>query len=171
MNVSVRAIRPVPSERKWLESAYSDYLTDLAPLNTGLFPALTEFGHQGHDQLDAWFADSSVSVLCLFYGDKPVGFAVVRQARRAPGQTVYDYSMAEFFVSRSWRRRGIGQQAVRLILDRFAGRWEILEHLRNPEAVKFWRKTVAQYAGRAYRESVQNGEVRQYFQSGPRRPS
>jgi predicted acetyltransferase len=79
--------------------------------------------------------------------------------------------MAEFFISRGWRRRGIGQQAVRLILDRFAGRWEILEYLRNPEAVKFWRKTVAHYAGSGFRESVQNGEVRQYFNSGPRRPS
>ena len=76
MNVSVRNTRPVPSERKWLERAYSDYLVDLAPLNTGLFPALSEFGHQGQDQLASWFADPNVNVLSLYYGEQPVGFAV-----------------------------------------------------------------------------------------------
>lgn len=171
MNVSVRDARSMQSDRHWLEGAYGDYLSDLAPLNTGLFPALPEFGHRGPDLLDSWFADSSAHVLILVYGEQPVGFAMVRHRKPLPGQPAIDFSMAEFFIARSWRRRGIGQQAVRLILDRFAGRWEILEYLRNPGAVTFWRRTLSQYAGRSYRETVLNGEVRQYFHSGPKRPS
>ena len=35
-------------------------------------------------------------------------------------------------MSRAQRRLGIGRTAVQLILNRFAGRWEISEYLRNP---------------------------------------
>ena len=74
--------------------------------------------------------------------------------------------MAEFFIARSQRRLGIGQTAVQLILNRFAGRWEINEYLRNPGAVSFWRRVVAGYTRGSYQERIVNGEVRQVFDSG-----
>lgn len=144
-------------------------MNDLAPLATGLFPVLDEIGHRGPDQLGRWFADSSTQILTILSGAEPVGFAMVRLCRGASLRPQRDYSMAEFFVAKSWRRRGIGQQAVRLILDRFAGRWEIMEYTRNPGAVKFWRDVVRQYTAGRFQERVGNGEVIQYFESGSRR--
>jgi predicted acetyltransferase len=73
--------------------------------------------------------------------------------------------MAEFFIAREWRRRGLGQEAVRLICDRFAGRWHIMEYLRNAPAVTFWRRVVNAYTGSNYREQSSSGEVHQYFDS------
>ncbi len=90
-------------------------------------------------------------------------------ATAASSAPLPEFSMAEFFIARSWRRRGIGAQAVRLILDRFTGRWLISELLRNDTAVRFWRRVVGTYTGGAYQESVVDGEVRQRFQSGTRR--
>jgi predicted acetyltransferase len=58
---------------------------------------------------------------------------------------------------------------VELILNRFAGRWEITEYLRNPVAVAFWRRVVAAYTKGTYQERVTNGEVRQVFESGAQR--
>ena len=80
-----------------------------------------------------------------------------------------DYRMAEFFIARTRRRLGIGQTAVQLIFSRFAGRWEITEYLRNADAVSFWRRVVATYTGGSYQERVVNGEVRQVFESGPKK--
>ncbi len=80
-----------------------------------------------------------------------------------------EYRMGEFFIAREFRGRGLGQGAVQLILDRFAGRWEITEYQRNAGAVKFWRRVVALYTGGAFQERVINGEVRQSFESGSRR--
>jgi predicted acetyltransferase len=77
-----------------------------------------------------------------------------------------DYRMAEFFITRPRRRLGIGQTAVKLILSRFAGRWEITEYLRNAGAVSFWRRVVAAYTQGRYQERVMNGEVHQVFVSG-----
>lgn len=169
MNVSVRDARRSHADREWLESIYGDYLNDLAPLNTGLFPVLDEVGHRDSDQLGRSFANSSIHILVIVHGEQPVGFAMVRVCRPGVGALQLDYSMAEFFITAPWRRRGIGQQAVRLLLDRFTGRWEIMEYQRNPGALQFWRETVARYTGGRYQERVSNGEVHQYFHSGPRR--
>ncbi len=167
--VSVRDCRD--EDRRWIASVYRDYLNDLAASATGLFPTLPEVGHREPDQLHTWFADSNTQVLTVLYGDEPVGFAKITllRARLKSAAEAPEFSMAEFFVARAHRRRGFGAQAVRLILDRFTGRWLISELLRNQPAVHFWRRVVATYTDGAYQEAIVDGEVRQRFQSGARR--
>jgi predicted acetyltransferase len=177
--VSVRDCRN--EDRRWIASVYRDYLNDLAASATGLFPALPEFGHREPDQLHNWFADANTQVLTVLFGEQLVGFAKIKlltaPIKPAAGGTgsgprpaeAPEFSMAEFFIARPFRRRGIGAQAVRLILDRFTGRWLISELLRNDAAVHFWRRVVAAYTGGAYQEAIVDGEVRQRFQSGARR--
>jgi predicted acetyltransferase len=169
MTISVRDTRQSRSDRQWIESVYRDYLTDLAPLGTGVFPALPEFGHREPDQLASWFADSGARLLTILKDDQPVGFAMVRTGQVLPGRGAVDYSMAEFFIARPYRRRGVGQEAVRLILDRFSGRWHIMEYQRNPQAIAFWRRVVGAYTAGQYQERGASGEIHQYFDSGARR--
>jgi predicted acetyltransferase len=165
VTVSVRDARASANDRRWIENIYRDYLDDLAPLNTGIFPILGEVGHRGHDQISRWFADSSAYPLIIVKSAAAVGFAMVARVAALVGRSDVDYRMAEFFIERSQRRRGIGQSAVQIILNRFAGRWEINEYLRNPVAVNFWRRVVGAYTGGDYEERIVNGEVRHFFQS------
>ena len=79
---------------------------------------------------------------------------VARGARAGRRQPRVDYRMAEFFIARTRRRLGIGRTAVQLILNRFAGRWEITEYLRNAGAVSFWRRVVADLHARAATRSA-----------------
>jgi predicted acetyltransferase len=169
MAVSVRDTRQSRSDRRWIESVYRDYLNDLAPLGTGIFPILGEIGHREPDQLASWFADSSAQILTILHNDQPVGFAMVRIGQPLATRTSIDFSMAEFFIARDWRRRGVGQEAVRLIFDRFSGRWHIMEYLRNPGAVSFWRRVVNSYTEGRYQEQTRDGEVHQSFISNARR--
>jgi predicted acetyltransferase len=166
MTVSVRDARTYHGDRQWIESVYRDYLDDLAPLNTGIFPALGEVGHREPDQLTRWFGDPTAQLLTILNHQQPAGFAMVTPGGTIAGNKRSDHRMAEFFVIRSQRRRGVGRSAVRLILDRFDGSWEIIEYLRNPSAVSFWRKVIALYTSGNYEERVVNGEVRQTFNSG-----
>jgi predicted acetyltransferase len=163
MTVTVREARSNVPDRQWIEGVYRDYLDDLGLLNTGIFPALGEVGHREPDQLQRWFMDSSVTLLTILDEGQPAGFALVARDMRASREN--DYRMAEFFVAKPHRRRGVGRSAVRLILNRFAGRWEIVEYARNPNAVKFWRSVVSGYTRGDFRERNVNGEVRQYFTS------
>jgi len=175
--VSLRDGRGSREDRRWIESIYHDYLTDLAPSATGIFPALGEIGHRVPDQLMHWYSDRTAQVMTVVYGADRAGFAMVQQRLQAVASggaagtaPTVEYLMKEFFIARQWRRRGIGAQAVRLLLDRFTGRWLITEHTRNLTAVNFWRRVVSTYTAGQYQERIVNGEVHQRFESGSRRP-
>ena len=172
MAISVRDARRSPADRAWIESVYRDYLNDLAPLSTGLFPVLGEIGHREPDQLARWFSDPTAFPFVILDGNEFAGFAMVGRGATRAGSSPVDFRMAEFFVVAPHRRRGVGRSAVQIILDRLAGKWEILEYLRNPDAVSFWRSVVTRYTQGRYQERMQNGEVRQVFDSvGPARPA
>jgi predicted acetyltransferase len=180
--VSLRDSRSARNDRRWIEGVYRDYLTDLAPAATGIFPVLGEVGHSEPDQLLRWFADRTAQIVTILYNDEPVGFAMFRRRSPpaaaaagapagVPAGAAPEFSMAEFFIARSWRRRGIGAEAVRLLFDRFDGQWLISEHGRNTAAVKFWRRVVAAYTGGKYQERLVDGDVQQHFASGRYRPA
>ena len=165
VTVSVRDARPSQSDRLWIGSIYREYLDDLATLSTGIFPVLGEVGHREPDQIARWFGDRNAFPLVILKTTERVGFAMVARSSQPPQPPAIEYRMAEFFISRASRRLGVGRTAVNLILNRFAGRWEITEYLRNPDAVSFWRRVVASYTRGSYQERVVNGEVRQVFDS------
>jgi predicted acetyltransferase len=164
VSVSVRDARESRADRSWIAQVFRDYMDDLDPLGTGIFPALGEVGHREPDQVARWFSDPNAWPLIIAQSRLPVGFAMVARAG-----AVADYRMGEFFIDRKHRGLGLGRSAVQLILDRFAGRWEITEYQRNPAAVAFWRRVVTSYTGGSFQERIINGEVRQTFESGPRR--
>ena len=164
MTISLRDARGSRADRSWIAKVFRDYIDDLDPLSTGIFPVLGEVGHREPDQVARWFGDPNAVPLVIAQSQLPVGFAMVARLPGAAG-----YRMGEFFIDRAHRGLGLGRGAVQLILDRFAGHWEIIEYQRNPAAVKFWRRVVAAYTGGRYEERVFNGEVRQTFESGLRR--
>ena len=165
MSVSVRDARASKSDRLWIGNIYREYLDDLSALSTGIFPVLGEVGHREPDQIARWFGDRNAYPLIILKTAEPVGFAMVAHTQAPPSPRVVEYRMVEFFITRASRRLGVGRTAVNLILNRFAGRWEITEYLRNPDAVSFWRRVVAGYTSGSYQERVINGEVRQVFDS------
>jgi predicted acetyltransferase len=169
--VSIRDCRHSKKDRKWIQDVYGEYLDALADLNTGLFSVIGADSPREDEIFANWFANDQSHPLVILKGPDPVGFALVTRPRiPAAGETAVNYHMSEFFVRKPNRRIGIGRDAARLIFDRFAGDWEIVEYMRNPGAVAFWRRVVATYCGGRYSERSRNGEVRQRF-STPSRPT
>jgi predicted acetyltransferase len=162
MAVSLRDARVHAADCSWIESVFRDYLDDLRLRRTGVFPVLGTVGLAEASQVQGWLADRNASLLTILDDRQPAGFALVVHESGLAGP---DYRMAEFFIARPQRRRGIGREAARLILDRFSGRWQISEDAANPEAVAFWRNVLAAYTRGDYRERAGGGEVRQYFSS------
>jgi predicted acetyltransferase len=165
MTVAVRDCRASSKDRQWLTGVYGQYLVDLAPQGTGAFPILGEIGHREPDLLASWFNDASAHILTVLRDHQPAGFALVREKHAATVGAANEYTMAEFFVARQWRRHAVGRASVRLILDRFVGRWHVMEYTRNAVAVAFWRNVVREYTHGQYQERAGNGEVHQYFES------
>lgn len=162
MAVSLRDARVHPADRRWIESMFRDYLDDLRVHRTGLFPVLGAMGLPEPQHVQNWLADRNAALLTILDDQQPAGFAVVMREDADAG---IDYRLAEFFIARSRRRRGIGRGAARLLFDRFAGRWLVAQDAANQEAVAFWRNVLTGYTRGDYRERSGHGEVRQYFSS------
>jgi predicted acetyltransferase len=168
--VSIRDAQNSPQDRTWIQAQYPEYLEDLSTLsmNTGMFPASGEYGERHAELMARWFADDSSHPLVILKDERPAGFALVSRPPRNRRDQV-DFRMAEFFVTLKSRRLGIGRDAARLIFNRFAGTWEIVEFLYNKPAVAFWRAILTEYTGSKFQETIAHGEVRQVFRStGPR---
>ena len=56
--------------------------------------------------------------------------------------------VAEFFVIRGARGKGVGAAAAHALLAAFPGRWEIRVRQTNPLAKRFWGRVAHTWAGR-----------------------
>ena len=169
MSVTLHDAKWSEEHQLWIRSVYPEYLDELAEVShsgTGVFPVFGEHGARHAELLARWFRDDRSHPLVILDGGRAVGFALVARppaGPAAPGTAAY--RMAEFFVRRDDRRRGVGRVAASLIFSRFAGLWEIVEAAANGDAVRFWRRTVMDYTRGRYDERVRDGEVRQRFQT------
>ncbi|MGC9536231.1 GNAT family N-acetyltransferase [Streptomyces sp. UG1] len=116
---------------------------------------MSEFGGQlpnpdgtfRSERLEAAFADAVDWAPYLFdSGGRPVGFAFVR-ALGGPVRV-----LNSFFVVRGARRAGVGLQAVRQVVARHPGDWEVAFQDDNPGAVRFWRRAAEELAPGAWSE-------------------
>jgi len=72
------------------------------------------------------------------------------------------HDIAEFFVMRKYRGRGVGAQAAASLFGRFPGRWTVRQQLTNPAATAFWRKAIRY----PFQEHEQGTEIVQSFTAG-----
>ena len=86
------------------------------------------------------------------------GFALVQ---RINSSSPWIYRMGQFFVCRTYQRRGVGRRATHRLFDRFAGHWQIETMGANRSAQRFWRRATEGYAPRA--EETPYGVTRLYF--------
>ncbi len=113
---------------------------------------VTEHGVFGYRYLDHYWTDGHRTPFFIRADEKLAGFALVRHLDDG------GYSIAEFFVMRAYRRRGVGRMAVRELFARFGGRWsfDVLE--ANTGAIPFWRSIAGAEEGQE--ESTEDGDQR-----------
>jgi predicted acetyltransferase len=170
--MSLRITRAAPTEYPILRNLYPLYLHDLSEYGDGY--SLDPQGLWQPDYLPTWLTESAqVHPLLFRWEDRPVGFAFVGQAPfpyMTPGR---DFRLSEFFIVRSQRRHGLGQQAARAVFDRFRGVWELSQLRENRRAISFWRRVLTEYTGGAFQETLIDGEPAQVFDNRhlpPRHP-
>ncbi len=86
---------------------------------------------------------------------KEAGFVFIKQIPSSAFEG-YIWDMAEFFVLRSQRRRGIGVRLAHLVFQRFPGSWQVRVMESNSAAFAFWQKVIAAFHG----SEVQPSRVR-----------
>ena len=111
-------------------------------------------GEYLHRYFDEYWTDPDRKAFLFRAGGALAGFALVF--------TGEPHDIAEFFVMRKYRRRGVGAQAAASLLDQFPGRWTVRQQLANPAATAFWRKAIRY----PFQEHEQGTEIVQSFTNG-----
>lgn len=112
---------------------------------------LDEHGYFGYPYLDYYWVEPDRYPFIVRVDGKIAGFALINQHTHFPDS---QYSVAEFFILRKYRLRGIGRQAAVDIFDRFRGRWEISKLPTNVAALRFWHEVIKSYLPERYTETV-----------------
>jgi predicted acetyltransferase len=106
------------------------YLYDMTESMT--FPVGPD-GRFGYDFLDRFWQFPYL----IHAGDEIAGFALVLDHCPLTDRRSC-FFMAEFFVLRAHRHRGIGKAAVNDLIDRHPGDWHVGVPLQNRPALAFW---------------------------------
>ena len=107
--------------------------------------------------LSAYWSDPRRHPFLIRVDERLAGFALVQERSRLTGDDAVR-DVAELFVMRKYRRRGVGAYAARWLFDRFRGRWEVRQKVENQAATAFWRRVIGQYTDGRFEEVAWDDE-------------
>lgn len=119
---------------------------------------LTAHGTFVYRFLDHYFVEVGRSAWLVRHDGHLGGFVLVRQLPDGA------HEMAEFFVVRAHRRRGVGREAAHRAFAARPGRWEVAYDSANTGAAAFWLGVVDAIATSAVEHRREGPPVRTYEQ-------
>jgi predicted acetyltransferase len=124
-------------DREIVENLMQIYLHDLSQFDGSLPNSRGKFDCGEHFPL-YWTEPDRYPYLFSEHG-AVVGFALVRRL----GFDVY--AVAEFFVLRAYRGKGIARSCAKALFELHRGTWQVAELEENIPAQEFWRSTIREY--------------------------
>lgn len=105
-------------------------------------------GRFGYAHLPLYWSQPERYPFLIKVDGRLVGFALVKSGSEISGdKTTWD--MAEFFVIRGCRRRGVGTRIAHELWARFSGTWEVRVMQSNVPAYLFWMRAISVFAEKA----------------------
>lgn len=143
-------LQPIPlAEKAALKAMLDPYLIEHADL---VDPRRVHGDPRSYDYFDPYWVDPDRHPYWIMADGERVGFCLVN-AHPPSGQTV-DHAVAEFSVLAAHRRGGLGRAAVRAMLARHPGQWELQVYHANTGGLAFWPRALAA-AGVSARQVLQ----------------
>jgi len=103
-------------------------------------------GRFGYKHLSLYWCEPHRHPFLVRMDGKLGGFVLVKRGSEiSSDDTVWD--MAEFFILRGYRRRGMGTQTAHEVWQRFSGLWEVRVMESNNSAHQFWARAIAAFVG------------------------
>jgi nucleoside triphosphatase len=150
---AVEVIAAEPSDQQVLANLLQLYLYDLSEFDAAQ-PGLD--GRYGYSYLESYWTEPGRHPFLVRVKGQTAGFVLVCTVSAGADPL---HSVAEFFVLRSYRRRGVGRAVAQRIFERFPGRWQVKQHAANLPAQAFWRRVIGQYTQGRFKEGWQAEEA------------
>jgi predicted acetyltransferase len=148
-DLSDLSVRPATvADRAVLERLWLMFRHDLSEFR-GMLP--NPDGSFRSEWLQSALTDPDWAAYLFTSGERPAGLAFVRSLSGSARV------LNSFFVVRGLRRSGVGLRAVKEVVARHPGAWEVAFQDANAGAVSFWRRVAAEIAGKAWTEERRPG--------------
>jgi predicted acetyltransferase len=128
-------------QRPILENLLQLYMHDFSEL---IALDIGEDGRYIYRDLPRYWSEAFRWPFLARYDGKLVGFALIKTANDGDR-----YDMAEFFVMRSYRHRGLGTELAEKVWRHFPGPWQIRVMEKNVAACRFWMSSIARFTNGA----------------------
>lgn len=89
-----------------------------------------------------YWEDKNAFPFLIRYGDELAGFAIID---KKGSDNSIDFNMAQFFVARKFKHKGLGRYVAHQCFKKFTGVWEVMVIPGNEGAYRFWRKIIKDY--------------------------
>jgi predicted acetyltransferase len=126
-------------------------------------------GRFGYSPLPLYWSEPGRHPFLIRVDAKLAGLVFVKKGSQVLGDGE-TWDMAEFFVLRGYRKRGVGTRAAHEVWKLFQGRWEVRVMHANVAARHFWARAVSAFTGEAAMEVMFEKDGRTWslfsFESG-----
>jgi predicted acetyltransferase len=95
-------------------------------------------GRFGYPDLPLYWNEADRYPFLVKVDGRLAGFVFVKRSSKV-------WDIAEFFVARAYRRKGIGMKVAHDVWRRFPGPWEVRVMESNRTALKFWERSIAAF--------------------------
>lgn len=136
-NKSVSVVKATATDKSTVANLIQLYLYDMTDEEP--FP-LERNGLFSYDMLERFWQHPYL----LFYGEELAGFALVVTGNPVTSNAK-PYFLAEFFILRGYRGKGLGTDSFNKIVQYHPGLWEIGAMEKNTQAKAYWAKTLSPY--------------------------
>lgn len=145
-------LKKAPKEcKELLHNLMNLYLYDFSEFDKNM--DVDEHGIFGYKYFDLYWIEGDRYPFIIYVNGLIAGFALVNK-HTYTGKA--DHRIAEFFVMRKYRNKGIGRTVAYQLFDKFSGWWEVVQTKENIAAKEFWSKIISTYTGNNF-EDYQKG--------------
>ena len=142
-SVQVQVSPATPEEAPILANLLELYAHDFSEFHN---VDLREDGRFGYSSLSLYWSEPGRHPFLVRIDGKLAGFVLVKRGSEVSGkEAVWD--VAEFFVVRGYRRRGLGTQVAHQVWRGFPGTWEVRIMQSNVSAHVFWASVISTFVG------------------------
>lgn len=144
MNITLERVNE--DDKSILRQLLELYLHDFSEYDSA---DINEHGYYGYRYFDLYWIEPGRHPFFIRVNNRLAGFVLV-------GDHCYILtdperrSIAEFFVMRKYRRKGVGYQAAWQVFDQIPGVWEVNQHKDALAAQRFWENTIRDYTKGQY---------------------
>ena len=96
-----------------------------------------------------YWEDENTFPFLVRYQNELAGFVIVD---KKGSNSEINFNMAQFFILRKFKNKGIGKYVAQECFKKFPGIWEVMVIPDNEGAYRFWRSTIKNYTNNNFTE-------------------